>query len=111
MKEDNCRPVSIDLDEEAEYLAKETGCAFEEADRYVDAVSLYNIYVGVEDEHELKYFAVDPAENRGEYNVSFMVESDELMSFVCKKSGMDRVLAEKLEEAEMKFYELNGIIG
>lgn len=83
--------ADLSLEEEKAYLVQKTGCTEDEAWNYLIA--------------EEEFFEEKEAAGADMDNIS----EEELFSCIESKSGLERTKSEKLMQAELEFFEKNGI--
>ena len=94
----------FDLDKVAQYLAEKCGCTVEDADMYLIGEEEYLASIGLSgDGHkdETSLLTNEEAANT-------VVENQAIEDYVVEHKGLDRVLVEKLSQAELEYMEENG---
>lgn len=96
----------FDLDKVAQYLAEKCGCTVEDANMYLIGEEEYLASIGLSGYgHEDRTpFPTD------EEAANITVEVQAIEDYVIEHKGLDRVLVEKLSQAELEYMEENGFI-
>lgn len=96
--------ICLDLDEEARYISKRTGCSLDIATTFVDLEDSYYDLLGVNvyDDSPVKEISQEDAT---------VVDEDELLKFICSKSEeISENLCETMLEAEHEYFVKIGIV-
>lgn len=94
--------IELNLIDEAKYLVDEVGCTNEEAIEYVELEDRYYDKIGLN-----VYEPTDDTDSDSD----IVVEEDEMNEFILKHSNLlTKKLVEKMNEAELKYFKLVGLV-
>lgn len=99
--------ISIDLDEEAKYLADKTNRTIDEANLYLDAEYEYMEQIGLACQIE------ENSENNLEEqqsDTSIVIDDDEMLNYISEKTGLPIFLVNEFYEAEYDYFKKVGIV-
>lgn len=99
------KAIEIDLDKEAEILAKKVGCTLDEANLFLDTKEEYLFKVGI------SYMPDEDNKNQSaEDDRDPVLDIKEMCEYIREKSGLSAELIDKLDEMEIEYYKAIGVI-